>query len=524
MPPKKVKAGKRKSGGQAAQASPVKKNKKQQEVESEEEDSEEEEEEVEVPKKAEKKGKAAAKKGKPAKVDEEEESEEEDSPNGKDAAEEEDESDEDESEEEAAPPKKAAKPAKKAKADDEDDDDDDDEEDSDEEEPKKAVTADDDDEDDDDEEGDDDEEDEDSDSKKRKKAQKEKPAKKAKTEDSVSLFLGNVGDLTEDKIEKFFKKNEIPVADVRVIGKKGNCFVDLESADDLDKALELDGQTLGGNALTIQKAKPRKSEGGAPEKSDDDTARDAATLFVKNLPYSASEDDLRELFDGCTEVRLPRSDGRSKGFAFVQFSTPEEVKEVMEEKQGVELQGRSLFLDVVGQKGNRQSFGGGAGGNRRDVSQSKGEAGKTKVLFVKNLPYSISGEGLQDHFESCKSARVATFPDTGKPRGFGFVEFDSADECKAAYDSMQGYEIDGRRVTLDFASELGGDGGGRDFRSPRGGRGGRGGGGGRGFGGRGRGGDRGRGGRGFGGRGGGFRGGRGGGFGAPQGKRKTFDD
>ena len=45
------------------------------------------------------------------------------------------------------------------------------------------------------------------------------------------------------------------------------------------------------------------------------------------------------------------------------------------------------------------------------------EAGETKVLFVKNLSYSTTKESLESAFDGCKCARIATFSDTGKPRG-----------------------------------------------------------------------------------------------------------
>ncbi len=45
------------------------------------------------------------------------------------------------------------------------------------------------------------------------------------------------------------------------------------------------------------------------------------------------------------------------------------------------------------------------------------EKGKTRVLFVKNLSYSITGETLKDAFDGAQSARIASFPDTGRSRG-----------------------------------------------------------------------------------------------------------
>ena len=45
------------------------------------------------------------------------------------------------------------------------------------------------------------------------------------------------------------------------------------------------------------------------------------------------------------------------------------------------------------------------------------EPGKTKVLFVKNLSYNLTQETLAGAFEGATTARIATFPDTGKSRG-----------------------------------------------------------------------------------------------------------
>ena len=45
------------------------------------------------------------------------------------------------------------------------------------------------------------------------------------------------------------------------------------------------------------------------------------------------------------------------------------------------------------------------------------EKGKTKVLFVKNLPYNLSTDELRDAFDGAREARIALFPDTGKSKG-----------------------------------------------------------------------------------------------------------
>lgn len=94
-----------------------------------------------------------------------------------------------------------------------------------------------------------------------------------------------------------------------------------------------------------------------------------------------------------------------------------------------------------------------------DVSESK-------TLFVKNLSYNTTDEGLQDAFQGAASARIATFPDSGKPKGFGFVDFDTHEDAAAALAAMSGQEVDGREIVVDFSTPRrggGGGGGGRSF-------------------------------------------------------------
>ena len=139
-------------------------------------------------------------------------------------------------------------------------------------------------------------------------------------------------------------------------------------------------------------------------------------------------------------------------------------------------------------------------------------------LYVGNLAYSVRDEDLQQafaQFGSVSSAKVMMDRDTGRSKGFGFVEMGSDAEAQSAISGMNGQALDGRALVVNEARPreerpggFGGGGGGR----PGGGGGGFGGGGG-GFGGGGGGGGRppGGGGGGFGG--GGRSGGGGGGFG-----------
>jgi cold-inducible RNA-binding protein len=101
-------------------------------------------------------------------------------------------------------------------------------------------------------------------------------------------------------------------------------------------------------------------------------------LYVGNLSYSASEDELRNLFSqyGTVEsvaVITDRDTGRSKGFAFVEFANDQEAQAAISALNGKEMSGRSLSVSPARPKtegggggGGRGGYGGGGGGGRRN--------------------------------------------------------------------------------------------------------------------------------------------------------------
>src|SRR5437870_11529543 len=109
-----------------------------------------------------------------------------------------------------------------------------------------------------------------------------------------------------------------------------------------------------------------------------------------------------------------------------------------------------------------------------------------KKLYVGNLAYGISDSDLQQMFEphgTVESAQVIMDRDTGRSKGFGFVEMGSDQEAQAAISALNGKEIEGRPLTVNEArpkTEGGGSRGGGGGGGGRGGYGGGGGGGGRG--------------------------------------------
>ena len=106
-----------------------------------------------------------------------------------------------------------------------------------------------------------------------------------------------------------------------------------------------------------------------------------------------------------------------------------------------------------------------------------------KKLYVGNLSYGTTDASLRQMFEahgSVTSAQVVMDRDTGRLRGFGFVEMGSDQESQAAITAMNGTQVDGRALTVNEARPKaeGGGGGGGGRRGGGGYGGGRGGGGG----------------------------------------------
>ena len=114
---------------------------------------------------------------------------------------------------------------------------------------------------------------------------------------------------------------DVKVVDVRVIRdengvKRGIAFVDVETQEMAEHALKLNNHHLKGSAIKVDLSKP-------PSAGD----KDDYTLFITNLPFTASESMLREHFQkhfsklDIDEVRLPRQTGSNKvkGFAYIQL-------------------------------------------------------------------------------------------------------------------------------------------------------------------------------------------------------------
>lgn len=86
-------------------------------------------------------------------------------------------------------------------------------------------------------------------------------------------------------------------------------------------------------------------------------------IFVGNLPFATSEDDLRGLFEPFGEVQrasivMDRATGRSRGFGFVEMASDDQARQAIEELGGKEYDGRALTVNEAKPRENGPRVGG----------------------------------------------------------------------------------------------------------------------------------------------------------------------
>lgn len=95
-----------------------------------------------------------------------------------------------------------------------------------------------------------------------------------------------------------------------------------------------------------------------------------------------------------------------------------------------------------------------------------------KTLYVGNLPFSVGDQQLQDKFSqfgSVNSAKVITDRETGRSKGFGFVEMANDSDADTAISQLNGTDFEGRKMNVSEKRADSGGGARRGFGGPRGG-------------------------------------------------------
>ena len=216
----------------------------------------------------------------------------------------------------------------------------------------------------------------------------------------------------------------------------------------VNKPLANKKRKAGGEAAAPPK-KAKLANGSADVATSGDESR---SIFVGRLSWNVDNDWLAEEFAECGEVesahvQMDRNTGRSRGFGYVHFKTADAVEKALA-LNGREIDGRPVNIDRSNQPDKKASI------EKRAQAFGDTPSSPSAVLFVGNLSFGVNEDTLWETFGEhgdVKSVRVPTDRDTGKPKGFAYVEFSEVGAAKKAHGALQGYEFDGRSIRLDFS-------------------------------------------------------------------------
>ncbi|XP_029316373.1 polyadenylate-binding protein 4 isoform X2 [Cottoperca gobio] len=233
-------------------------------------------------------------------------------------------------------------------------------------------------------------------------------------------------------------------------GSKGYAFVHFETQDAADRAIEkMNGMLLNDRKVFVGRFKSRKereAELGAK-------AKEFTNVYIKNFGDEMEDDRLKELFDKYGKILsvkvMTDSSGKCRGFGFVSYEKHEDANKAVEDMNGTELNGKTVFVGRAQKKMERQ-----AELKRRFelLKQERISRYQGVNLYIKNLDDTIDDEKLRKEFApfgSITSAKVML--EEGRSKGFGFVCFSSPEEATKAVTEMNGRIVGSKPLYVALA-------------------------------------------------------------------------
>jgi polyadenylate-binding protein len=234
---------------------------------------------------------------------------------------------------------------------------------------------------------------------------------------------------------------------------KGYGFVHYETYEAADNAIKhVDGMLLNDKKVFVGHHIPRKER-----MSKLDQIKSCFTnVYVKNLESSVTEHDLKgeELFGKygpITSVFVAMDhEGRSRGFAFINFEKHEDARIAVEELNEKEFRGKPLYVARAQKKSERQEE---LTKVYEQIKQERMNKYQGVNLYVKNLDDTVDDEQLKQEFSvygSITSAKVMR-DDKQHSRGFGFVCFNTAEEATKCVAEMNGKMVANKPIYVALA-------------------------------------------------------------------------
>ena len=265
---------------------------------------------------------------------------------------------------------------------------------------------------------------------------------------------------------------------------KGCGIVEFESPEEAVAAIEqLNDSDLDGRPIQVRedredkdlakgrraprspaKNPPSKKQRKAAQDADGDVIRVARRVYVGNLAWGTSWQDLKDHFRPCGSVVhakiMEEPGGRSKGCGIVEFESPEEAVAAIEQLNDSDLDGRPIQVredredkDLAkGRRAPRSPAKNPPSKKQRKAAQdADGDVIRVaRRVYVGNLAWGTSWQDLKDHFRQCGSVVHAKVMEErpGRSKGWGIVEFEAPEEAVAAIEQLNDSDLDGRPIQV----------------------------------------------------------------------------
>lgn len=284
--------------------------------------------------------------------------------------------------------------------------------------------------------------------------------KKRKAEDEIEIDLNKSVPLSK-KQKRLLRRGKITIEelnakyniDTKSIEEYERETADKNGADDSKEEHPDDANSKedGGEGDTKQqKAKKEKKFGVWIGNLAFETSKEEIIKYiVAKTKENAEESQITENSIVRINMPLAQNDGKrikNKGFAYVDFKTSAQMDAAVSLSETA-LNGRNLLIK------NAKNFDGRPDKNDL-VSLSKNPP--SRILFVGNLSFDTTDELLKKHFQHCGEIvkiRMATFEDSGKCKGFAFVDFKDEDGATSALKDKACRKIAGRPIRMEFGED-----------------------------------------------------------------------
>jgi len=260
------------------------------------------------------------------------------------------------------------------------------------------------------------------------------PGQDSEFEKDRKLFVGGLSYETDDQSLKEYFEHFGELTDWVVMKfpdtrrSRGFGFVTYKHPENLEDSISAGPHSIDGATVELKRATPRTAEGGRGSggrlkgEDDDEVGPESISMrkvFIGGLSYDTTDDEMREYFEQFGELKdcviMKFNDSkRSRGFGFVTYATAAELDHCQASRPHV-IGGKTLETKRATPK--------------RDSGRPEAQI-SVKKLFIGGLSDEMEDDDLRSYFGeygNVINVEQLKFNDTGKKRGFGFIEFDDYD-------------------------------------------------------------------------------------------------